>query len=111
MLVLGQVMYDVLFPSFVAGIIGFHVASQLGVTYPNLTAKIIPPVTGWSFTEMIMLGIWCGVIALVFIELMQLSHRLFARLSWPSAGKAVLGWGGAGDHRQGNIDTLSWTRS
>jgi H+/Cl- antiporter ClcA len=66
-LVLGQMMYDVLFPSFVAGIIGFHVASRLGVSYPRLAARIIPPATGWSFAEMIMLGIWCGVIALIFI--------------------------------------------
>ena len=92
-LVLGHMFYDVLFPSFVAGIIGFHVASQLGVSYPHLTAKIIPTVTSWSFTEMIMLGIWCGLIALVFIELMQLSQRLFARLALPSAAKALLGGG------------------
>lgn len=92
-LVLGQVMYEVLFPSFVAGIIGFHVASQLGVSYPNLSTKIIPAVTGWSFAEMIMLGIWCGLIALIFIEMMQLSERLFRRLAWPSTAKAILGGG------------------
>ncbi len=92
-LVLGQVMYDVLFPSFVAGIIGFHVASQLGVNYPHLTTKIIPHLTSWSFAEMLMLGVWCGLIALIFIELMQLSNRLFARLPWPSAAKALLGGG------------------
>jgi len=92
-LVLGQVMYEVLFPCFVAGIIGFHVASQLGVTYPNLSVKIIPPVTSWSFAEMIMLGIWCGLIALIFIEMMQLSERLFHRLPWPAAAKAILGGG------------------
>jgi len=90
-LVLGQVFYDVLFPSFVAGIIGFHVASQLGVAYPHLSSKIIPAVTGWSFTEMIMLGVWCGLIALLFIELMKLGHRLFARLSWHPAANAFLG--------------------
>jgi len=92
-LVLGQMMYDVLFPSFVAGIIGFHVASRLGVNYPHLAAKVIPPVTGWSFVEMIMLGIWCGVIALIFIELMKACHRLFERLPWPSAARAFLGGG------------------
>jgi len=92
-LVLGHMFYDVLFPSFVAGIIGFHVASQLGVNYPHLTAQIIPSVTSWSFAEMIMLGIWCGLIALVFIELMHLSQRLFARLAWPSFAKALLGGG------------------
>ncbi len=92
-LVLGQMMYDVLFPSFVAGIIGFHVATRLGVGYPRLAARIIPPVTGWSFAELIMLGIWCGVIALIFIELMKVCHRLFERLPWPSAAKAFLGGG------------------
>lgn len=90
-LVLGQVMYDVLFPSFVAGIVGFHVATQLGVNYPNLTSKIIPPVTGWSFTEMLMLGIWCGLIALIFIEIMQLTDRLFKRIPGPAVAKALLG--------------------
>ncbi len=90
-LVLGQMMYDVLFPSFVAGIIGFHVASYLGVSYPHLAAKIIPLATSWSFAEMILLGIWCGLIALIFIEIMQLSQRQFARLSWPGATKALMG--------------------
>lgn len=92
-LVLGQMFYEVLFPSFVAGIIGFHVATQLGVSYPYLTTKIIPQVTGWSFAEMLMLGIWCGLIALIFIELMQLSDRLFTRLKWHPAVKALLGGG------------------
>ncbi|GFO62628.1 chloride channel protein [Geomonas paludis] len=90
-LVLGQVFYDVLFPSFVAGIIGFHVAGKLGASYPHPAAEIIPAVTGWSFTEMILLGIWCGIAALLFIELMQLGHRLFARLSWHPVVKALLG--------------------
>ncbi len=40
-----------------------------------------------------MLGIWCGVIALIFIELMKVCHRLFERLPWPSAAKAFLGGG------------------
>lgn len=92
-LVLGQMMYDVLFPSFVAGIIGFHVASLLGVSYPHVAARIIPPVTGWSFAEMVLLGIWCGLVALVFIELMKACNRLFERLPWPLAAKAFLGGG------------------
>jgi H+/Cl- antiporter ClcA len=92
-LVLGVVMYDVLFPSFVAGIVGFHVATLLGVNYSSVTAKIIPPLTGWSFAEMLMLGIWCGLIALIFIEIMKLAERLFARLHWHPVSKALLGGG------------------
>jgi H+/Cl- antiporter ClcA len=84
-------MYDVLFPSFVAGIIGFHVATRLGVTYPHLAVSIIPPNTGWSFLEMILLGVWCGFIALVFIEIMQSGHQISARLTVPAPVKAVIG--------------------
>lgn len=92
-LVLGQMMYDVLFPSFVAGIIGFHVASLLGVAYPQLAVKVIPLMSGWSFAEMIMLGIWCGLIALLFIELMHVSQRLFSQISSNVIVKALLGGG------------------
>ena len=90
-LVLGQMMYEVLFPSFVAGIVGFHVATQLGVNYPHFIAKVFPPITGWSFAEMLMLGIWCGLIALIFIELIQIIQKQFERLPWPTYAKALLG--------------------
>jgi H+/Cl- antiporter ClcA len=90
-LVLGQVMYEVLFPSFVAGIIGFHVASQLGVRYPHMVASTVPPLSGWSFAEMLMLGVWCGVIALLFIELMKLGRRIFNPCGGNPIRKAFLG--------------------
>lgn len=90
-LVLGQMFYDVLFPSFVAGIVGYHTASYLGVAYPSHVATVIPPATGWSFAEIIMLGVWCGLIALIFIEIMRLGQRLFDRLQWHYLAKALLG--------------------
>ncbi|WP_085811872.1 chloride channel protein [Geoanaerobacter pelophilus] len=90
-LVLGHMFYDVLFPSFVAGIVGYHVASQLGVAYPAHVNASIIAVSGWSFAEMIMLGIWCGLIALLFIEAMRLGHRLFQNLHCHYALKALLG--------------------
>lgn len=90
-LVLGQVMYEVLFPSFVAGIIGFHVASQLGVQYPHMVSTTVPRLSSWSFAEMLMLGVWCGLIALMFIELMKLSKRLLDPCRGNSIPKAFLG--------------------
>jgi len=90
-LVLGQMFYDVLFPSFVAGIVGYHTASYLGVVYPSHVATVIPPATGGSFAEIIMLGVWCGLIALIFIEIMHLGQRLFDRLPWHYVAKALLG--------------------
>ena len=92
-LVLGQMFYDVLFPSFVAGIVGYHVATSLGVRYAHVPACIPPQVTGWSMVEIILLGVWCGLIALFFIEAMKLSHRCFDRFFRSRLLKAVVGGG------------------
>ncbi len=78
-LVLGQMLYDVLFPSFVAGIIGYHVAVTLGAQYAHPPLCLPPQVTGGTVVEMVLLGIWCGIIALFFIEAMGLAHTSFER--------------------------------
>lgn len=90
-LVLGQMMYDVLFPSFVAGIVSYHVAATLGVPYAFHTVCLLPHLTGWSFFQMLLLGAWCGLVALLFIEMMKVGHRLFDKLRWHYALKASFG--------------------
>ncbi|MDD2310682.1 MAG: chloride channel protein [Desulfuromonadaceae bacterium] len=90
-LVLGQMLYEVLFPSFVAGIVGYHVAIALGVQYPHQTASLLPKLTGWSFLEVVALGLCCGLVALLFIEVMKVVHKLFERLQWHWSFKALLG--------------------
>jgi H+/Cl- antiporter ClcA len=92
-LVLGQMFYDVLFPSFVAGIIGYHVATSLGAQYARVPICIPPVMTGWSMVEIILLGVWCGLIALFFIEAMKLSHKSFDRFIKSRFLKAVVGGG------------------
>ena len=90
-LVLGQMFYDVLFPSFVAGIVGYHVATKLGAQYAHVPVCIPPQMTGWSMVEIILIGVWCGIIALFFIEAMKLSHRSFDRFFKSRLLKAVVG--------------------
>ena len=92
-LVLGRMLYDVLFPSFVAGIVGYHVATMVGITYGWHAIPVIPNLTGSSFMEMVLLGMWCGLIALFLIESMKFSHRMFDRLPGHYLLKAVLGGG------------------
>jgi H+/Cl- antiporter ClcA len=90
-LVLGHMFYDVLFPSFVAGIVGYHVATSLGVHYPHAASCLLPQLSSWSFMEIIMLGVCCGLIALMLIELMKLGHKFFEGLAWHWSLKALLG--------------------
>jgi H+/Cl- antiporter ClcA len=72
-------MYEVLFPSFVAGIVGYHVAITMGAQYAHPPVCLAPQVTGLSVVELVLLGIWCGLIALLFIETMNLTHKYSER--------------------------------
>lgn len=90
-LVLGQLFSDVLFPSVVAGIVGYNIASALGVQYTLTTACTVPEMNGWGFIQIIMMGLWCGLIALLLIETMNFSHKAFDRLGWHWTFRAILG--------------------
>lgn len=90
-LVLGQMFYDVLFPCFVAGIVGYHVALHLGGSYPHELLPSMPAFSGWSLVEVILLGVWCGLIALFLIETMKYGDRFFEKLCWHWSIKALLG--------------------
>lgn len=90
-LILGQMMYDVLFSSFVSGIVGYRVALLLGLSYPHQMERLIPPLTSWSFLEVLLLGIWCGMIALMLIETMKFIEHRFEVLSWHPVFKALAG--------------------
>lgn len=90
-LVLGQMFYDVLFPCFVAGIVGYHVALQLGGLFAPQIALHVPAITGWSLFEIILLGVWCGLAALILIETMKFGEKSFHKLNLHWSLKALFG--------------------
>jgi H+/Cl- antiporter ClcA len=90
-LVLGQLFSDVLFPSVVAGIVGYNIALALGVQYTFTTTCTVPEITGWGFITIVTMGLWCGLIALFLIECMKFSHKAFDRLGWHWTFRAMLG--------------------
>jgi H+/Cl- antiporter ClcA len=92
-LVLGSLMYDVLYPSFVAGIVGYHVASQLGVQYFHRTLPILPPLTERAFVYTLLAGVVFGLVALLLIEALRWVHALAHRA--PVPGWLVASIGGA----------------
>ncbi|MGA2191841.1 MAG: chloride channel protein [Nitrospirota bacterium] len=90
-LFLGQMLYDVLFPSFVAGITGYLVAHALGVRYFGHVIQNVPPLSEMVFLQSILLGAWCGTVALLLIEGLKLGHRAFASIRWPRPYVALIG--------------------
>lgn len=90
-LFLGQLLYDVLFPAFVAGIIGYHVSHALGVQYFHHTIRFVPQFSEWIFLKTILCGVFCGIAALALIEAMHLSEYAFARLRGWKPLRALVG--------------------
>jgi H+/Cl- antiporter ClcA len=62
-LVLGSLMYDVLYPSFVAGMVGYHIASRLGVRYFHQALSEVPYPTEGIFLKTIAAGALMGATA------------------------------------------------
>ncbi|MCK4846708.1 MAG: chloride channel protein [Deltaproteobacteria bacterium] len=70
-LFVGGMMYDVLLPSFVAGIVGFQVANYLGVSYTHHALDFVPIFTESFFIIVALSGVFFGLCSFVFIEFMN----------------------------------------
>ncbi len=74
-LFIGAIFYDVLFPSFVAGIAAYQVASGMGMTYSNYQLDAIPSFTVALFVKLLISGVTFGLCALLLIESLRLGER------------------------------------
>ena len=92
-LVLGSLMYDVLYPSFVAGIVGYHVASQLGVQYFHHALPALPAPTERMLIDTLLAGVVFGLVAILLIEALRWTHHLAHRR--PVPGWVVAAAGGS----------------
>jgi H+/Cl- antiporter ClcA len=70
-LFVGAVLYDVLFPSFVAGIIGYQVSSALGITYFSQPISAVPEFSIGFFLIVCMSGLFFGLCSFVLIEMLK----------------------------------------
>jgi H+/Cl- antiporter ClcA len=67
-LYVGAVMYDVMLPSFISGIIAYHVCTYFGITYFHSHINFIPVFSNSFFLIVVLAGIVFGTISFAFIE-------------------------------------------
>lgn len=91
-LYIGKIFYDVLFPSFISGVVAWRTALWLGLRYGSfpIDAAAIP-YTLSNFGWAMLAGCFFGLVALCFVELMNFCDNFFNRLRWPLVAKALLG--------------------
>jgi len=89
-LYVGQMLYDVLLPSFISGIIARIVASSFGV--PSLTGKIIAISLDWKVVLLsILAGVFFGLVSIMHVEMLHYVESKFKRIDVLWWKKPVLG--------------------
>lgn len=90
-LVVGGLLYDVLLPSFVAGIVGYQVSSSLGITYFHEPLKFIPLFSSFFFIKVCLSGLFFGFCSFLFIELLKYVEGISERIKIWKPLKGVTG--------------------
>jgi H+/Cl- antiporter ClcA len=90
-LFVGGIRYDVLLPTFIAGVMGYQVSSSLGVSYFYHQIDFVPAFSELFFIKVIIAGILFGLCSLLLIETLNYFHYLSKKIPWWDPLKGLLG--------------------
>ncbi|MDO8142805.1 MAG: chloride channel protein [Candidatus Brocadiales bacterium] len=90
-LFVGNVLYDVLLPSFVAGITGYRVAWVLGGRHFHYTMNFVPVFNESLFLKIILAGIFFGMCSFFLIEVLKIGGKLSKKIQIWTPLKGIIG--------------------
>lgn len=90
-LFVGTIRYDVLLPSFVAGIISYQVSSWMGLTYFYHPISFVPVFSEAFFLKIVVAGIFFGLCSLLLVEILNLGKKISAGIGLPVELKSIMG--------------------
>jgi H+/Cl- antiporter ClcA len=79
-LFMGSILYEVLLPSFIAGVTSYHVSSLLGITYLHVPLTTLEPLSEAFLLKVVIAGIFFGICAALSIEILQGSRKMAERI-------------------------------
>ncbi|MFH1917103.1 MAG: chloride channel protein [Nanoarchaeota archaeon] len=79
-LFVGSILYEVLLPSFIAGIVAYHVAAMFGIEHLHSIIFSIPEFNQVFLLKVIIAGVFFGLVAFLIINLFKyidkISHKV-----------------------------------
>lgn len=90
-LFVGGIMYDVLLPSFIAGVTSYQVSSYFGATYFYHIIDFIPEFSELFFLKVMLAGIFFGLCSLFLIEIMKSTRKIADLIPFHPPAKALIG--------------------
>ncbi|MFH1367900.1 MAG: chloride channel protein [Elusimicrobiota bacterium] len=79
-LFVGSLLYDVLLPSFIAGITSYQVAHAFGIEYFYHPLTFVPVFKESFFVEVVLAGVFFGIASFIFIEIIQFGKKLSEKI-------------------------------
>ncbi|MDD5132632.1 MAG: chloride channel protein [bacterium] len=90
-LVVGSILYDVMLPSFIAGIISYNVSYALGIRYSQYALIAPPDFSVGLFSQIILAGIFFGLCSFFLIELLNIGKKVSGKINVWKPLKGLLG--------------------
>lgn len=90
-LFVGNILYEVLLPSFIAGITSYQVSSSFGITYFRYPITFVPTFSEAFFIKVVLAGIFFGVCSFLLIEILSLGKRVSDRIKIRASLKGIIG--------------------
>lgn len=82
-LVLSKARWDAVFPSFLTAFIAAFVCDLWQVNHTHYTIKLIPDFSTSNVFWSLLVGVICGLVALVFANATSLFGKLFSKIKYP----------------------------
>ena len=116
-LFVGSLMYGVLLPSFVAGMVSYQVASLMGIPYDYVAMNLIPSFSPKLFLLIVIIGCLFGIISVIFIKILETGNYWSKKITlWPPLKGfiggivlVVIGWGISTDYLGLGLETIEAT--
>ncbi|HCV43098.1 MAG TPA: voltage-gated chloride channel [Bacteroidetes bacterium] len=90
-LFVGSVLYEVLLPSFIAGITAYQVSASLGVHYFYHPIAFMPVFSEAFLLKVVLAGVFFGLCAFLMIEVLDLGEKLSSKIKASMPMKGLLG--------------------
>ena len=87
----GSILYDVLLPSFISGIMAYQVSSFFGITYFYHPLKFTYVFSEFFFLKVVLLGLFLGICSLLLIEALYLGKKASEKIKVWQPLKGLLG--------------------
>lgn len=78
-LTIGRIRHDFLFPAIVASVVSHEVSKLWGVPYASYSVSVLPAFSEVLFLKTIVIGLACGIVAWIFVDLIALVGWAFLK--------------------------------